>query len=57
VVKALLEKGADVNAKASNGATALALAAENGHAEVVKARLKKSADVDAIGLDRPYRTP
>jgi len=46
-VKVLLAKGADVNAKANNGATALIMASQNGHLEVVKALLAKGADVNA----------
>ena len=47
VVKLLLEKGAEVNAKEStDSATALMMAANNGHAEVVKLLLEKSANVN-----------
>jgi hypothetical protein len=44
-VKALLEKGADVNAKFRYGTTALFKAAERGHVEVVKVLLDRGADV------------
>jgi hypothetical protein len=44
-VKALLDKGADVNAKFRYGTTALFKAAERGHAEVVKVLLERGADV------------
>lgn len=44
-VKALLDKGADVNAKFRYGATALFKAAERGHTEVVKLLLERGADV------------
>jgi hypothetical protein len=44
-VTALLDKGADVNAKFRYGATALFKAAERGHAEVVKLLLARGADV------------
>jgi ankyrin repeat protein len=43
-VKALLDKGADVNAKFRYGATALFKAAERGHTEVVKLLLERGAD-------------
>jgi len=43
-VKALLDKGADVNAKFRYGATALFKAAERGHAEVVRVLLERGAD-------------
>lgn len=43
-VKALLDRGADVNAKFRYGATALFKAAERGHAEVVKLLLERGAD-------------
>lgn len=44
-VTALLDKGADVNAKFRYGTTALFKAAERGHAEVVKVLLARGADV------------
>lgn len=43
-VTALLDKGADVNAKFRYGATALFKAAERGHAEIVKLLLARGAD-------------
>ena len=43
-VKALLDKGADVNAKFRYGATALFKAAERGHTEVVRLLLERGAD-------------
>ena len=45
-VKALLAKGADVNAKFRYGATALSYAADRGHVEVVKVLLEHGADVN-----------
>ena len=51
IVQALLAKGADVNAKANNGATALMLASQNGHNEVVQDLLAKGADVNAKMTD------
>jgi ankyrin repeat protein len=44
-VTALLDKGADVNARFRYGTTALFKAAERGHAEVVKVLLAHGADV------------
>ncbi len=44
-VTALLDKGADVNAKFRYGSTALFKAAERGHIEVVKILLARGADV------------
>jgi ankyrin repeat protein len=43
-VKALLDKGADVNAKFRYGATALSYAADKGHTDVVKILLERGAD-------------
>src|ERR1019366_5180647 len=40
-------KRAEVNAKMSNGATALMTASQNGHLDVVQALLDKGADVNA----------
>ena len=45
-VKALLDKGADVNAKFRYGTTALFKAAEKGHTEVVKLLLERGADAN-----------
>ena len=44
-VTALLDKGADVNARFRYGTTALFKAAERGHAEVIKVLLARGADV------------
>ena len=44
-VKALLDKGADVNAKFRYGTTALFKAAERGHTEVVRLLIERGADV------------
>jgi ankyrin repeat protein len=43
VVRLLLEKKADVNAKDKNGQTALMLASREGHREVKKLLLKAGA--------------
>src|SRR5919205_1953261 len=45
-VKALLDRGADVNAKFRYGATALFKAAERGNTEVVKLLIERGADVN-----------
>ena len=47
VVRALLERGADINATDSMGATALTLSCAFGHLEVVRELCSKGADVDA----------
>lgn len=44
IVRALLDKGADVNAKFRYGATALSYAADKGHVEVVKILLERGAN-------------
>ncbi|MCA1618789.1 MAG: ankyrin repeat domain-containing protein [Acidobacteria bacterium] len=45
-VRAVLDRGADVNAKFRYGATALFKAAERGHTEVVKLLIERGADVN-----------
>jgi outer membrane protein assembly factor BamB len=45
-VKALLGKGADVNAKSPYGVTALAFAADHGHLQVVEVLLRHKAEVN-----------
>ena len=50
-VKALLEQGADVNAKDNDGFTALMFAARDGQTDTVPALLAKGADVNAKDND------
>ena len=50
-VKALIDKGASVNARGQDGRTALMEAAYGGHTEVVKLLLEKGADVTAVKDD------
>ena len=45
-VKALLDKGVDVNAKTNYGATALSYACDKGHTELVKLLIERGADVN-----------
>ncbi|HZG52760.1 MAG TPA: ankyrin repeat domain-containing protein [Pyrinomonadaceae bacterium] len=45
-VKALLDRGVDVNAKFRYGATALSYASDKGHLEVVKLLLERKAEVN-----------
>jgi outer membrane protein assembly factor BamB len=52
-VKALLDRGASVNARNAYGATALSLAADKGHLAVVKLLLQHRADVNV--KDRFYK--
>jgi ankyrin repeat protein len=47
VVELLLQKGADINARANDGNTALKSAALEGNAEVVKLLLEKGADINS----------
>ncbi len=47
MVRRLLDKGADINAKSPYGATPLYFAASNGHLEVVRLLLERGADVNA----------
>jgi ankyrin repeat protein len=51
VLRLLLERGADVNARASDdGRTPLHLASENGALEVVRLLLEHGANVEAVNI-------
>ena len=50
-VKALLDKGADVNVKDNSGSTPLIYAARNGRTEVLKALIDKGAEVNAKDIN------
>src|SRR5215831_18743631 len=45
-VKALLDKGVDVNTKNDYGATAIIYATEKGHLETMKLLIERKADLD-----------
>ncbi|KKO97610.1 ankyrin repeat domain-containing protein [Trichoderma harzianum] len=55
VVKLLVKRGVDIEAKDGSGRTPLLLAAENGHEAIVKLLAKKGADIKA--KDRDGQTP
>lgn len=46
-VKAILDKGVDVNSKTRYGATALSYACDKGHVEVVKLLIERGADLNS----------
>ena len=46
-VKALIDAGADVNARLKSGTTALMIASGSGHTETVRALIDAGADVNA----------
>lgn len=54
VVRALLERGANIEAKEGDGSTPLYVAAQNGHVEVVKLLLTKRANPETSFLVRIY---
>ena len=45
-VRALLEKGADIDHQAQTGATALIIASQEGHEGIVQALLARGAEID-----------
>jgi len=49
--KAMIEHGADVNAKDNYGYTVLILAARNGHTEIVELLIERGADIEAMNND------
>ena len=55
VVRALIEAGADVNAKTNNDVSPLYMCAQEGHLEVARALIEAGADVNAKG--KYDRTP
>ena len=59
MVQALLAAHADLNAKTTDGMTALRLATQKGHAEVVQALLAAQAvgDVKKTGKGRQEQAP
>jgi ankyrin repeat protein len=48
IVDALLEHGADINARNGNGSTALIEAAEHSHPDVIRVLLAHGADINAV---------
>jgi ankyrin repeat protein len=55
LVKDLLNRGAQLDAKSVKGKTALHYASANGHVEVVKQLISNGAEIDA--RDRDWHTP
>ncbi len=51
IVRYLISKGANVNAKDSLGGTPIILATVKGHVEIVKILISKGADVNAVDID------
>ena len=48
IAELLIEMGADVNARTTNGNTALLLASEYGHLKIAKLLIEKGADMNAV---------
>ena len=48
VVQYLIDKGADIDAKADNGITALLVASSKGHLEAVKYLISKGSNINAV---------
>ena len=55
LVKHVLSKGADLNARDKEGATALHRAVDQGNVEIVRVLLENGADIEAGDWNRPWR--
>ena len=51
VVRALLDRGADINQAENSGYTPLYIASQNGHVDVVRALLDRGADINQARND------
>ena len=51
LVRPLLEASADIDVRASDGASALFLAVEYGHTEIVSLLMQAGADISVRGLE------
>jgi hypothetical protein len=54
VVSVLLERGADIDKAADDGATPLIMASQEGHGEVVSVLLEQGADIDKARMGDPF---
>jgi len=55
IVRELINRGADINAKANDGYTALIEASANGRIEVVRELINRGADINAKNNDKRRR--